>query len=87
MEYLYNKIVNVEKLASEIKVNLNLNVMAGSKTDTVNGHINYINGDLKIVFYDTDESPNNEHETTFIASSLTDTQRTQLDEIINNHIP
>ncbi len=86
MEYIYNKIVDILKLSDEIETGLGLKVKASEKTDSINGYINYNQGELKINFYDNDESPNEEHETTLVATILTDTQKTQLDTIISEHV-
>lgn len=84
--YQYSKVVDVSKLADEIQTNMGLKVKATTSTDSLNGHINYISGNLSIVFYDIDEAPNENHDSTLVKTILTPEQKAQLDNVVNVHV-
>ena len=85
-EYMYNKKIDISKLTNEIRVGMGLELLATSQIDSVNGYIESNNASLKIIFYENDEEPNENHGTTLVATILTEAQEIQLDSIVTNHV-
>ena len=83
-----DKEVNVEKLAKEIELALNIKLMATKEDDIVHGYIHYDDG-IKRVYvhlYETDENPTLKRKSTLSKHNLNPTQIQTLQSVIQSHV-